>query len=310
MRKTHQLNRNWRYLLIVSGCVGLFFFVLLSFFVASTTLLDTVLTGGLFLLIGGAAIYTAVSSRIVTSPEGLEYSSLGLRTKVPWSSIQGIHMNESGQVNLLTTERLYWLPVLNALMHALGIDQVIQLSPFIDDISTSGLLADIAKYAPTTNVSEFLALHAKDSKPVHGAGALFLYYFCAFIFGNIPVLAVIGIAKHFQDLGWQDFNIVGTVVYAGFSFGIFVNAFSLVQYHIETRNLPPYKTARKARAHYLSPLVVFVTTLLAGLAFWLSSRGGWIAAAEADASIIGLLVALPSLWLSSRLERVIFPRNR
>lgn len=309
MKNTYKLARKWHFLLIGS-CVGFLLIILMAiFFLGASIKGDGFFWTVLIFagMVGGA--YGTLSSKITTSVEGIEYASFGIRAKATWDKIERVDINSYGFVNLLFKEPLYKSQFVNALFRPLAYDRTIQLSPYIEDLATSYLLKDIAKYAPNSNIPEFIAENNRSTKTHQKAGTIGLYFL-----GWLIALIVIAIvlrkgAEHLEMSGYPNVTLVSFIIISSLIIGFLYDGLGLLGYNAEIAGLSDNEISHKARTHYLSPLVTMLMGFLAGVGIWAFLRSFSIILSENDQvifALVALIIGTKSLRVSSKIERLLF----
>lgn len=304
MINTYKLAKSWLYLSIIPAAIVLVGIWALYIFGGGSV--DMPIGAWMFLIIvngfAGWVIYCTVTSKIVTSPEGMEYISFGIQMKATWDQVEKIEFTPDGFVNLYFKEPIYTNSFASALRFLYPYDKTIMLSPYTGDLATSSLLKDLANYVPNSNIPEFVAQQKYSVKTFQEAGVIGLYYLgwliVWFLFGIAfqksaeTYLTALGLRNADQFLGFVGFSLL---------IGLFVNALRLLrQYNTEIIKLDENGIAHRARAHYLSPLLILVTGSLVGIAFLPK-----LLDANID-SIVMFLIGAVSLPVSSRIERLLF----
>ena len=247
-------------------------------------------------------IYFTLKSKIVTSPEGIEYTSFGIQAKATWNQIEKIEFTPDGFVKLYFKEPIYTNSFVNALY-----DKTILLSPYTGDLSTSNLLKELANYVPDSNIPEFVAQQKYSVKTYQEAGVIGLYYLGWFI---VWFLFAIGFQKRVEEylatLGLSDIDPMLTFVGLSLVIGLFINSMILLRrYNAEIVKLNENEISHKARTYYLSPLVIILISVLVsiGTRAFLQTRPN----NEFNIpSYIPFLIGVVALWVSTRIERLLF----
>jgi hypothetical protein len=310
MINAYKLAISWRYLMIIPSAI--LFIMFWSLFIFGGGSLDMPIGAWMLMIFvsgfTGWIIYGAQISKIATSPDGIESVMLGIRVKAAWDKIEKIDMAPDGFVNLVFKEPIYKGEFANAFLGLLGYHKIIQLSPFIDDLATSILLRDLAKYVPNSNIPEFVAQQKHSTKPYQQAGIIGLYYLAWFItWALFAILFQKKAEQYLATIGLP--NIDPFLTFVGFSLviGLFVNAMSLLKgYSAEILKLDPNEASHKARTYYLSPLVIILISFLAGIGIWTFIK------TRSDTNfevLIMFLIGAASLWVSARIERLVFRDN-
>jgi hypothetical protein len=300
MTNVYPLAKTWRYLSIIPAV--LLFLLFWSAFFFGGGLLDMPFGAWMLLIVvSGVAIgmiYFTLTSKIVTSPEGIEYTSFGIHMRATWNQVEKIEFTPDGFVNLYFKEPIYPNSLVNALY-----GKTILISPYTGNLATSNLLKDLANYVPNSNIPEFVAQQKYSVKTYQDAGVIGLYYLGWFIVGSLFGIAFQkGAESYLTTLGLQ--NVDQFSGFVGFSllFGLFFNALRLLrQYNAEIIKLDENGIAHRARAHYLSPLLILVTSSLIGIAFLPR-----LLDVKLDA-VVMVLISAVSLPVSSLVERLLFP---
>jgi len=308
MKNTYILARTWRYLLIVSSVgltIGFLFPVFIGNFSgkASDFIWPAVIIGG----ISGTLTYGTVTSKIMTSPEGIETVAFGVKVQATWDKVERVDINHYGFVNLFFKESLYKNQLVNSFLRPLAYDRIIQLSPYIDDLATSNLIKDVAKYVPNNNIPEFVAQNRSSTKNFQKVGAIGLYYLvCLFLLVLFAFVFRKG-AEYLESSGFHNATLVSYLMTTTLMLGLFFNSMGLLGYNAEIANLQAPEISHKARSHYLSPIVALLLGLLGGAIIWgiLQSRS-IIVEREGNFAIVAFILGAVSLRASGAIERLIF----
>ena len=308
MTNTYKLAKIWQSLFIIPAvCLILLFWSL----VFSEDDLSEIPAGawifiGTVTLFAGSLIYNALTSKTITSPEGIENVSFGIRIKITWENVERIDVNQQGIINLIFKNPIYESGCANAFLRLLSYDKAFQLSPYIDDLATSNLLRDLAKYVPNSNIPDFVARQKHSTKTYQKPGMVGLYYFGWFI---VWFLFAIGLQKRTEEyltrLGLSNpalmLDFIGLSVVAG----LFIHTvILLVRYNAEVAKLGENEVAHRARVFYLNPLVVLLIGLIVGIGL------GFFMEEPSDLELPGMvLIGIVSFWVSSKIERFLFRDN-
>lgn len=310
MTNVHMITKTWRYLMIIPSI--LLFLLLWSFAIFGGGLLDMPIDAWVFLIvvsaISGGMIYGTVTSKIVTSPEGIENISFGIQVMATWDKIEKIEFAPDGLVNLHFKEPIYTNQLARTLRFLYPYDKTILLSPYAGDLATSKLLKDIAQYVPNSNIPAFVAQQKYSTKKFQEAGIIGLYYLGWFV---AWFLFAMGVQKKVEEyvatLGLPNADSFLNFIGLSLVVGLFVNAIRLLrQYNVEIIGLNEYGISHKARTHYLGPFVIIVMSFLIGSCIWTvlpmflkSEFVVWVM----------ILQGIVSLPISSRIERSLFRDN-
>src|SRR5688572_27480323 len=102
MTNVYPLAKTWRYLMIIPSV--LLFILFWSAFLFGGGSLDMPLGAWILLIvvsaISGGMIYFTMTSKIVTSPVGIEYKSFGIQVWASWDNVEKIEFTPDGFVNL------------------------------------------------------------------------------------------------------------------------------------------------------------------------------------------------------------------
>lgn len=311
MKNSYTLVRTWQYMLIASSA-GLVVVFLLPVFIgnfsgkASEFIWSAMIIGS----ISGALTYGTVTSKIITSPEGIETVSFGIRLRATWDKVEKVDINSYGFVNLFFKESLYKNQLVNSLLHPLAYDRTIQLSPYIDGLETSNLLKDVAKYVPNSNIPEFVAKHKSSTKNFQKVGTIVLYYL-GYLIILVPFASVFRKwAEYLEASGFHNATLVSYIMTTSLMLGLFINGMQLLGYNVEISKLQTNKISHIARTHYLSPFVILLLGFIGGVISWavLQSRS-IIVEREENFAIVAFLLGAVSLRASGVIERLIFKDN-
>lgn len=295
--------------MMIVASVAIFFIPLLPLLVgeysgkATDFIWTSIFLGG----ISGAATYGIVTSKITTSPEGVETISFGVRIKASWDKVERVDINPYGFVNLIFKESLYKNRFVNAFLRPLGYDRSIQLSPYIDDLATDTMLKDIANYVPNSNIEEFISKNKSSTKSFQKVGTIGLYYMGFLFLLIFLAFAFRKGAEYFTTEGFQNTFVVSYLVTTSFMLSLFFNGMSLIDYNAKISKLQHKEISRKARTYYLAPFVTLFISLVGGFMIWaiLQSRS-ILAEREENYFIVAVLIGATSLRVSGMIEGLIF----
>lgn len=273
---------------------------------ASDFIWSAIIIGG----ISGALTYGTITSKIITSPEGVEILSFGFRVKATWDKVEKVDINPYGFVNLFFKEPLYKNQIINALLRPLAYDRTIQLSPYIENLSTSNLLKDVAKYVPNNNIPEFVSKNKSSTRNFQKVGTIGLYYLGFFLLLVPLSFAFRKGAEYLEVSGFQNTTLVSYIMTTSLMLGLTINGMRLLDYNAKISKLHGNEISHKARAHYISPLVALLSGIIGAILIWviLQSRSIVIEREESFA-IVSVLLGTISLPVSDAIERLIFKDN-
>ncbi len=308
MKNTYILARTWRYVLIVSS-VGLVILSILPIFFgnfagkASDFIRSAIIIGG----ISGTLTYGIVTSKIITSPEGIETVSFGLRVQATWDKVEKVDINPYGFANLYFKESLYKNKLVNSLLRPLASDRTIQLSPFIDDFASSNLIKDVAKYIPNSNIPEFITEKKSSTKNFQKVGTIGLYYLGFFFLLNLFAFVFRKGIEYMKASGLQNTTLVSYIMITSLTLGLVFNGIGLLGYYAEISKLQDSEISHKARTHYLSPIIALLLGFVGGVIIWavLQFRS-IIVEREEDFALVAFLLGAVSLRASGAIERLFF----
>ncbi len=323
MTNIHRLARTWRYLLTVC-CVELiliFLFPVIIGLIFNSPPKDpwgfvwsATLFGGVF----GSLVYVAIQSKIITSPEKIEWFSFGVRVEEIWNNVEKLIVNRANG----SIELVFKVPVYKkgsgAFLLRLGYDaRTLYISSYIDDSTSSNLLDDIARYMPRSDILEFNKKYNRKIKTYQKAEVIGLYYLVWLFPPLIAAVVVVAITAQMEALQQANFTLGFGIMWVSLLIALFVNGLSLITLVVRGRqtlgysakiiNLPQKIVAREARSHYLSPLVSLLLGFLVGFLIWVV--GHFQSTLIADNSLVvfvSLILGGISFWVSRKLERLIF----
>lgn len=311
MTNVYKVARTWQYLM-AGASVALILVCLLPVFAGEISIdyIGSVLVVGGIL---GVLSYGVMASKIITSPDGIEYRSFGLRVQGTWDQVEKMDINPYGFVNLRFKKSLFKNRLAKGLFHPFAYDKTIQLSPYLDDLATSKLLHDIEKYIPANRLPKSLAKHKRSHKPYQRVSTIGLYYL-----GWVPflILLIITLPKWAKDLeasGLSHIPSVSQVTVISLFVGLLANAVGLLGYNSDIADLTENNISHLARAYYLGPIVAFLLGFLIGIGMWFIIRAGLIVVSENSYgmfSLIGILSATVSVRVRYSLERLLFQGKR
>jgi hypothetical protein len=207
-RKTYRLAPSWRNVFIACG-------LLLGPIPVLPLMLKSKVTGTivdfvcLFLFVYGLAamsLWYGLRTRLVSSPTGLERYALGLRTSATWDTAERVDVNAFGIVNLVFSQPYARSRLFGWYTHPLGLDRLMQISPFVADWQTGELWKDIRHYAPHVVIPGELANRPKVLLR-YQPSTLMIYYLVALsLIGVLSRLVYLSFPALNQSLGIQGAN--------------------------------------------------------------------------------------------------------
>jgi hypothetical protein len=242
--KIHPLTQVYRVVFIAPG----FLLALTPVYIALVTeesFSESFWVNLFFLALGGFSIYYGITTRLVTSHDGLRnYYFYPFYAKLSWADLDKI--NDFGVPMLLCRRKF--------------LGSTIQLSCFIDDWQTSQLVSEIQKYAPQLNIPNEL-LTRKTIGIRHRPITLILYYLFAYIF-CIPL-------AHLSNISWiSPIRLTWLLAMYGSTGGIFGGMLSLTTYNQWLRlqaNNKTIKIEKVTKWFYLLPLSGWLILFFIGL---------------------------------------------
>lgn len=264
----------------------------------------------LLAIIGGIAgllTYGAVTSKMVTSPEGIESMILGIRVMAAWDKVIKTDIT-GGYVNLIFKEPIYKNKLASVFPLFLVPDNTIQLSPFIDDLATSSLLKDVMNYVPNTDFPELAAQKSHWTKRNQEAGVIGLYYLgWLMVWWTFGVFFQEGVKEYLATLGLPNAGRILTFVSGSLMIGLFINAISFIQrYSAEIVKPDRSRISHKVIAYYLSPLVILLISGIVGIGIWAFVK---IRLDTSFETFLIFLIGIVSLWVSNRIEGFLYRDN-
>jgi len=105
---------------------------------------------------GIIAIFTfgTLTNKIILSPTGFKYVSFGISLFMAWDTAEKVVFDNYGIVNILFKEAIFQNHWANKILLPIASGHAIQLSAFIDDLTSSNLVRDIKHFAPDCDISE------------------------------------------------------------------------------------------------------------------------------------------------------------
>jgi hypothetical protein len=307
MTNVYRIARSWRYITIGS-CVGLVLIFFLPVFLGNTSsefIWSALLAGG----ISGVLAYGVITSRIITSPKGVESISFGLRAQGTWDKVEKVDINPYGFVNLMFRETIYKNRLVNGIFRPLAYNRTIQLSPYIEDLSASNLLRDIEKYVPDELFPSSMPKHRRKRRSYQRVAAIGLYYL-AWLIVLLPFSILIrGLAEDLAAVGLSNVTLVSEIMSTSLTTGILIGAAGLLGYNKEISELDDSEILYTARAYYLNPIVALLLGFTIGIVIWMMSYFGFIAVSENNFgmfSLVGIVVGAISMRMCRAIERSLF----
>ena len=310
MKKVFRLAKPTRNLLLISssGLTLLFFFMLV--FGNPTGGVNELIWA--FLIIMGIAIsgfYGAFNTRLIISSEGLENFSGFIRVKAAWNQVEKIEINPFGIINLHFKEPIYQPRLFKKLVTSLGYDRMIQISLYIEDLATSDLLKEISQYVLSEAISDLMSIQ-KPGPPYRYKPAAIGGYYLLWLFLAVVVAYVLKkLELHLALLGFTNTAILTRFTTGTLTFGLFFNGFKLIAFDAETAGLEIGQIAPKARAYYLTPVVLLLIGAFGSLIVWLFTLMTNIVLTEKSFPLFNLtpLLLVPlSVKMSSYIEKMFF----
>jgi hypothetical protein len=118
------------------------------------------------ILMGIIAIFTfgTITNKIILSPKGFNYVSFGISLLMAWDTVEKVVFDDYGIVNILFKEAIFQNHWVNKILLPIASGHAIQLSVFIDDLTSSNLVRDIKYFAPGCDISEIEEQLAKAAR--------------------------------------------------------------------------------------------------------------------------------------------------
>lgn len=307
MKYTYKLTRTWNYMMIGS-CTG-FLLIIIMLIASGSVSIKAEGFGWIFLFwLGMVGLsYGTLSSKIITSEEKFECVSFGIRVQATWDKVERVDINPYGFVNLFFKEPLYKNQFFNALLRPLAYDRTIQLSPYIEDLATSNLLKDIAKYVPNANIPEFVVENTSSTRNFQKVGTIGLYYLGFFLLLVLFAFIFRKGAEYLEASGFHNATLASYIMTTSLMLGLIFNGMRLLGYNAEISKLQDHEISHKARTHYLTPIVALLLGFVGGVIIWaiLQSRS-IIVEREEDFALVAFLLGAMSLRASGAIERLFF----
>jgi hypothetical protein len=150
---------------------------------------DWLVFSSIFIGVGLLSIVYGVSTRIITSPQELTTSSVGVSIRISWDNIERIENNQFGVVNLILRRPLSYGCLANWYLRLMGLDRLVQISPFVDDWQTSELAKDIQAYAPHATIPPEL-LNQPVTPAFYRISIILMYYLLSLLLLG-PIMALL-----------------------------------------------------------------------------------------------------------------------
>ena len=163
--KIYKFAKPQRHLLIIFSLSLLTIFLLLTIYF--TIPFDGI--GFIWLAIILMAIiivftFGTVTNKIILSPLGFEYVSFGISLLMSWSLVEKIGIDDFGFISIFFKEPIFRNRWANRILLPIATGHVIQLSSFIDDVSSTNLIKDIKHFAPDCDISDVELLNGVSRK--------------------------------------------------------------------------------------------------------------------------------------------------
>jgi hypothetical protein len=297
--------------MMIGSCVAFLLIIILVIASGSASVKDDGFWWIVLFWLGMVGLsYGTLSSKIITSAEKFECVSFGIRMQATWDKVEKLDINPYGFVNLYFKEPFHKNQFFNALLRSLAYDRTIQLSPYIEDLATSNLVKDIAKYVPNANIPEFVVANTSSTKNFQKVGTIGLYYFGFFILMVLLAFVFRKGAEYLEASGFQNATLISYIMGTSLITGLFVNGMSLLSYNAEIAKLDDREISHRARTHYISPLVALLLGFAGSVIIWtILQSHSIVIKQEEDFAIAAILLGIASLRVSSLIERLIFKND-
>lgn len=321
MTNVHKLSRTLQYLLIFCylGAIIIFLLPVIIGMIFDSLpqnslafVYSAIGFGGLF----GFLLYFGCTSKIITSPEKIAFIYFGEeKVEKTWRNVDKLTINrDSGSIQLVFKEPIYKKRTGIFARRAAHQDKILDISSYIDDYDTVNLLEDIANYAHQNNILEFVKKYNRKIKTYQKGEVIGLYYLGWLFFHFTPALALMATANK------ANLTLVFWVTWGSLLAGLFANGASLITliyrgkleqgYSAKIMQMEDKDIAREARSHYISPLVSLLSGFIIGLFIWIVVQFLVGSIKETSISVFASLFSGGfSLWLSRKIERLIFTDN-
>jgi len=98
--------------------------------------------------------FGTITNKIILSPTGFIYISFGISLLMAWDTVEKVVFDDYGIVNIIFKAAVFQNHRVNKILLPIASGHAIQLSAFIDDLSSSNLVRDIKHFAPDCDITE------------------------------------------------------------------------------------------------------------------------------------------------------------
>ena len=151
MTNVYKFTRFWQ-IAGITSCFGLSIGILLPLFlVDKDSSFYSVFSwlSAIMFIVSLVFTFEATTGKIVTSPSGIEWFTIGTRVQIPWDMVERIDSRGFGYLSLVFKGAIYKNSLGKSILHLLGSDNKIELTSYVRDPRTSKLISDIMQYAPS-----------------------------------------------------------------------------------------------------------------------------------------------------------------
>jgi len=266
-KKNYFMSTSWRLLMIVLG-MGLFctlLFPLLPGMKVKGSINDVI---GLIILFGFLwALITieAFTGKIVSSPTGIEWHTfLFIRLSASWKDAHHIETNPFGFVSLVFSQPYHPTRRIFSSLGKVNPYRKIQISLYIEDYHTSGLIKDIELYAPIVKVMD----EVKDRKSLQfhqKISSIGLYLLFCLIIGIPMAYFAKNLAINIDNNWLRGAGVIVNMGSFGWMGAIIGSGFQLLRYTVLLTYQNKSEVDRYALSYYWSPLIGTFLAMLSGI---------------------------------------------
>lgn len=229
---------------------------------------------------------------------------MGISIRINWDNIERIENNLFGVVNIVLRRPLSYGCLVDWYARLMGLDKLVQISPFVDNWQTSELVKDIQTYSPHANLPPEL-LNQPATPALYRISIILVYYLVSLLLLG-PIIALL------RNLVENTVGIPVAPLGMGAMGALVAGASSLFVYSGIARDYSDIRQLRRpVILLYLQPVIGIGIGIVAGLVLWLIlSQAGYDGGTllRKSNSIPNLLIFMLGL-LQIRFYRIDAPHN-
>jgi hypothetical protein len=265
-KKNYFMSTSWRLITIVPG-IGLFCILLFPF------LPGIKVTGSINDVIGPIILFgflwvlitiEAFTGKIVSSPTGIEWRTFFVRLSANWKDAHHVETNPFGFVSLVFSQPHDPSKPFFSRLRQFSPYRKIQISPYIEDYHTSGLIKDIELCAPIVKMMD----EVKDRKSLQfhqKISSIGLYLLFCLIIGIPMAYFAKNLAINIDNNWLRGAGVIVNMSSFGWMGAIIGSGFQLLRYTVLQTYENKSEINRQVLSFYWSPLIGTFLAMLSGI---------------------------------------------